>query len=151
MNASDSLPNPLPPADVWTPAQLARVTVKNRLVMAPMTRSRALPSGVPGPHAATYYTQRAGLGLLISEGTQPSDEGQGYIFTPGIYTDAHVQGWKQVTDAVHTAGSRIYIQLMHVGRLSHPDNAPGHAQAVAPSAIAPQTQMFTRSGMQPIP
>jgi len=142
---------PTPPAILWTPARLGRVDLKNRLVMAPMTRSRALPSGAPGPHAAAYYAQRAGLGLLVSEGTQPSDEGQGYLFTPGIYTDAHVQGWKQVTDAVHAAGSRLYIQLMHVGRLSHPDNTPGRAQAVAPSVIAPQAQMFTQAGMQPIP
>lgn len=142
---------PTPPAVVWTPARLGRIDLKNRLVMAPMTRSRALTSGVPGPHAAAYYAQRAGLGLLVSEGTQPSDAGQGYLLTPGIYTDAHVKGWKQVTDAVHAAGSRLYIQLMHVGRLSHPDNAPGNSQAVAPSAIAPQTQMFTQAGMQPIP
>jgi NADPH2 dehydrogenase len=88
---------------------------------------------------------------VITEGTQPSDEGKGYIFTPGIYTQAHVEGWKQVTSAVHKAGSRIFIQLMHVGRTSHPDNTPGHIQAVAPSAIGSNDQMFTLEGMKPIP
>lgn len=140
-----------PPADVWTPTRVGRIDVKNRLVMAPMTRSRALPSGVPLPQAATYYAQRSGLGLIISEGAQPSDQGQGYVFTPGIYTDAHVQGWRQIADAVHEANAHLYIQLMHVGRMSHPDNAPEHMQAVAPSSIAPQAQMFTVSGMQAIP
>lgn len=136
---------------IWTTLKRGEFELRNRLVMAPMTRSRAEASGVPGPLAATYYAQRAGLGLLISEGTQPSDQGQGYIHTPGIYTDAHVEGWKTTTTAVHEAGSKLFIQLMHVGRMSHPDNAPGRAQAVAPSAIAPNVPMFTAEGMKPIP
>jgi N-ethylmaleimide reductase len=79
------------------------------------------------------------------------NEGQGYIFTPGIFTDAHVEGWKKITSAVHEAGSHIFIQLMHVGRTSHPDNTSGHIRAVAPSAIAPNDQMFTLEGMKPSP
>src|ERR1700733_5831558 len=137
--------------DIWTPTRIGNLESKNRLVMAPMTRSRAHPDGTPSPLAAEYYAQRAGLGLLIAEGTQPSDEGQGYIFTPGIYTDAHVEGWKKITSAVHGAGSHIFIQLMHAGRISHPYNTPGRIQAVAPSAIAPKDQMFTLEGMKPIP
>ncbi|WP_407520742.1 alkene reductase [Methylobacterium oryzisoli] len=137
--------------DIWTPITLGRAALRNRLVMAPMTRSRAEPDGTPGPLAAAYYAQRAGLGLLVSEGTQPSAEGQGYIFTPGLYTDRHVDGWRQVTSAVHEAGSRLFIQLMHVGRMAHPDNTPGHAPGVAPSAVAPADQMFTLAGLQPIP
>ncbi|WP_227108077.1 alkene reductase [Chromobacterium rhizoryzae] len=136
---------------VFDPARLAGLTLSNRLVMAPMTRSRAQADGSPSPLAARYYAQRAGLGLIISEGTQPSDEGQGYLATPGIYTDAHVAGWKHTTDAVHAQGGRIFIQLMHAGRMSHPDNTPRHELGVAPSAIAPGAGMFTATGMQPIP
>jgi len=119
--------------------------------MAPMTRSRAQYDGTPGELAATYYGQRSSVGLIVTEGTQPSDDGQGYLSTPGIYTDAHVAGWKRVTDAVHDGGARIFIQLMHAGRMSHPDNTPHHRQGVAPSAIAPGAQMFTPGGMQDIP
>ncbi|AHG65236.1 alkene reductase [Advenella mimigardefordensis] len=136
---------------VFDSVHLGRYTLQNRLVMAPMTRSRAQPDGTPGELAATYYAQRASVGLIITEGTQPSDDGQGYLTTPGIYTDAHVVGWKQTTEAVHARGSHIFIQLMHAGRMSHPDNTPHHRQGVAPSAIAPGTGMFTATGMQDIP
>lgn len=136
---------------VFTPVTVGRYTLKNRLAMAPMTRSRAAFDGTPGELAAQYYAQRAGVGLIVTEGTQPSDDGQGYLTTPGIYTDAHVAGWKKITSAVHDRGSRIFIQLMHAGRMSHPDNTPHHRQGVAPSAIAPGTQMFTPTGMQEIP
>jgi N-ethylmaleimide reductase len=131
--------------------RVGRTTLSNRLVMAPMTRSRADSAGVPGDLAAKYYAQRAGVGLIVTEGTQPSDDGQGYLTTPGIYTDAHVAGWKKVTSAVHEAGGHIFIQLMHAGRMSHPDNTPHHRQGVAPSAIAPGAPMFTAKGMQEIP
>jgi N-ethylmaleimide reductase len=139
-----------------TPSLFSTVTVgrsslSNRLVMAPMTRSRAQADGTPGELAATYYAQRASIGLIVTEGTQPSDDGQGYLSTPGIYTDAHVAGWKQTTDAVHAQGGHVYIQLMHAGRMSHPDNTPHHRPGVAPSAIAPGTPMFTPTGMQDIP
>lgn len=137
--------------DIWTPLTTATLQLPHRLAMAPMTRSRAKPDGTPGDLAALYYTQRAGMGLLITEGTQPSDDGQGYLATPGIYTDAHVAGWRMVTDAVHAAGARIFVQLMHVGRRAHPDNTPHHRQPVAPSAIAPGEEMFTLAGMQPVP
>ncbi|MEK5260042.1 alkene reductase [Paenibacillus sp. FSL L8-0663] len=123
----------------------------HRLAMAPMTRSRSQEDGTPGELTPLYYAQRASMGLIITEGTQPSDDGQGYLWTPGIYTDKHIEGWKKVTDAVHEAGGYMYIQLMHAGRMSHPDNTPHHRQPVAPSAIAPGVEMFTAKGMQEIP
>jgi 2,4-dienoyl-CoA reductase-like NADH-dependent reductase (Old Yellow Enzyme family) len=136
---------------LFCPVRIGRNQLSNRMVMAPMTRSRALGDGTPGPLAAQYYAQRAGVGLIVAEGTQPSDDGQGYLATPGIYTDGHVAGWRTVIEAVHAKGSRMFIQLMHVGRMSHPDNTPHHRQGVAPSAIAPGTGMFTATGMQDIP
>lgn len=135
----------------FTPVQVGRYTLTNRLVMAPMTRSRAQFDGTPGASTATYYAQRAGLGLIVTEGTQPSDDGQGYLMTPGIYTDTHVAGWRLVSDAVHARGGRLFIQLMHAGRLSHPDNTPHHRQSVAPSAIDSGAQMFTPTGLQAAP
>ena len=140
-----------PITDLFTPVQVGRYPLPNRLVMSPMTRSRAHFDGTPGALAARYYSQRASVGLIIAEGTQPSDDGQGYTTTPGIYTAAHVAGWRKVTDAVHAKGGTIFIQLMHAGRVAHPDNTPHHRQPVAPSAIAPGSQMFTAAGMQDIP
>lgn len=137
--------------DIWQPITLGNELLPNRFAMAPMTRSRAQFDGTPGELAAEYYPQRAEVGLIVTEGTQPSDDGQGYLTTPGIYTDAHVAGWKKITSAVHENGGHIYIQLMHAGRMSHPDNTPHHRQGVAPSAIAPGTGMFTAKGMQDIP
>jgi 2,4-dienoyl-CoA reductase-like NADH-dependent reductase (Old Yellow Enzyme family) len=136
---------------LWDPITVGKISLPHRLAMAPMTRSRAKPDGTPGDLATEYYAQRASLGLIITEGTQPSDDGQGYMTTPGIYADAHVEGWRKVTSAVHDAGGRMFIQLMHVGRMSHPDNTPHHRQPVAPSAIAPGQRMFTPSGMQDAP
>lgn len=136
---------------IFEKSRLGGVELNNRLVMAPMTRSRAKLDGTPGDLAAEYYAQRASIGLIVTEGTQPSDDGQGYLTTPGIYTDAHVEGWKAVTEAVHAKGGRIFVQLMHAGRMSHPDNTPHHRQGVAPSAIAPGAPMFTATGMQDIP
>ena len=135
----------------FTPVRVGRYALRNRLVMAPMTRSRAKFDGTPGELAAEYYSQRAGVGLIVTEGTQPSDDGQGYLATPGIYSPAHVAGWKKVSAAVHDKGGRIFIQIMHAGRMSHPDNTPHHRQAVAPSAIASGGQMFTATGMQDMP
>jgi N-ethylmaleimide reductase len=135
----------------FTPVRVGRYILPNRLVMAPMTRSRAKFDGTPGELAAEYYAQRAGVGLIVSEGTQPSDDGQGYLSTPGIYSPAHIAGWKRVTAAVHDKRGHIFIQIMHAGRMSHPDNTPHHRQAVAPSTIAPGSQMFTATGMQDIP
>lgn len=136
---------------IFEPFQLGSLVLANPLVMAPLTRSRAQFDGTPGELAAEYYAQRAGVGLIITEATQPSDDGQGYLATPGIYTQAHVAGWKRITDAVHDRGCRIFIQLMHVGRISHPDNTPHHRQALAPSAIAPGAPIFTPTGMQDVP
>ena len=133
---------------LWNPVKIGKLALKHRLGLAPMTRSRAKADGTPSDLASQYYAQRASLGLLITEGTQPSDDGQGYTTTPGIYTDAHVAGWKKITDAVHKAGGHLYIQLMHVGRISHPDNTPHHRQPVAPSAISADAPMFTPTGMQ---
>jgi N-ethylmaleimide reductase len=135
----------------FAPVRVGRDTLPNRLVMAPMTRSRAKIDGTPGDLAAECYAQRAILGLIVTEGTQPSDDGQGYLATPGIYTPAHIAGWKKVNAAMHDKGGRIFIQIMHAGRMSHPDNTPHHRQAVAPSAIAPGAQMFTATGMKDIP
>ncbi|MBZ7922397.1 alkene reductase [Ensifer adhaerens] len=136
---------------LFTSVRIGRHTLANRLAMAPMTRSRADYDGTPGALAAEYYAQRASVGLIVTEGTQPSDDGQGYLTTPGIYTDAHVAGWETITSAVHARGGRIFIQLMHAGRMSHPDNTPHHRQGVGPSAIAPGSTMFTATGMQDIP
>lgn len=116
-----------------------------------MTRNRAEPDGTPGPLVAEYYAQRASLGSIITEGTQPSADGQGYLNTPGIYTDEHIAGWRTVADSVHASGGSLFIQLMHAGRISHPDNTAHHRQPVAPSAIAPGQEMFTVSGPQEIP
>ncbi|MCX5512143.1 alkene reductase [Kaistia algarum] len=135
----------------WDPIELGGVQLPHRLALAPMTRSRARADGTPGPLTAEYYAQRASLGLLITEGTQPSADGQGYMATPGIYTAEHEAGWRQVADAVHAKGGKLFIQLMHAGRISHPDNTPHHRQPVAPSAIAPGQPIFTPTGPQDSP
>ena len=136
---------------LWDPITVGEIPLENRLAMAPMTRSRSTLEGVPTEMNAEYYAQRSSTGLIITEGTQPSDDGQGYLLTPGIYTDEQVAGWRGVTDAVHEAGGRIVIQLMHTGRISHPSNTPHGRQPVAPSAVKPAGQMFTASGMQEMP
>ena len=140
-----------PMNQIFSPIRLGRYTLRNRVAMAPMTRSRAQYDGTPKASAATYYAQRASVGVIVTEGTQPSDDGQGYMMTPGIYTDAHVAGWRVVSDAVHAHGGLLFIQLMHAGRLSHPDNTPHHRQGVAPSAIGSDAQMFTPTGPQVAP
>ena len=122
----------------------------NRLVMAPLTRNRADAHGVPTDLAVEYYAQRASAGLIISEGTQPSAVGQGYPFTPGIHTPAQIAGWRRVADAVHERGGRIVTQLMHAGRIAHPDNKSG-LESVAPSALTAPGEMFTLEGMKPHP
>jgi N-ethylmaleimide reductase len=125
---------------LFTPLQLGALELPNRIIMAPLTRSRASqPGDVPTEMNARYYAQRAGAGLIISEATQISRQGQGYAFTPGIYTDAQVRGWKLVTDAVHAAGGRIAMQLWHVGRISHHLLQDGGQPPVAPSAIRSET------------
>ena len=136
---------------LWDPTALGALQLPHRLAMAPMTRDRSTPEGVPTALNAEYYAQRASTAVTITEGTQPSADGQGYLLTPGIHTEAQVAGWRQVTDAVHAAGGRIVVQLMHVGRIAHPDNTPHGRQPVAPSAVAPAGAMFTASGPQPMP
>lgn len=138
-------------SSLWNPIDLGSIPLTHRLAMAPMTRDRSTPEGVPTALNAEYYAQRASLSLIITEGTQPSADGQGYLLTPGIHTDEHVEGWRRVTDAVHEYGARSVIQLMHVGRVSHPSNTPHGRQPVAPSAVRPEASMFTATGMQPMP
>jgi N-ethylmaleimide reductase len=137
--------------DIHSIVTLGRLQLRNRFVMAPMTRARANADGTPGRLAAEYYAQRAVVGLIITEGTQPSDDGQGYPMTPGIYTDAHVKEWRHVNEAIHARGGRVFYQLMHAGRMSHPDNTPHRRQGVAPSAIAPGEQIYTLDGMMDVP
>ena len=138
-------------SSLWQPLALGRVDLSHRLALAPMTRSRSNPDGTPGDLAAEYYGQRASLGLIITEGTQPSADGQGYANTPGIYTPEHVAGWRSVTEAVHARGGAVFIQLMHAGRMSHPDNTPHHRQPVAPSAISAAQDISTPTGPQETP
>ena len=134
--------------DLFSPFRLGPLELPNRVVMAPMTRNRAGPGNVPTALNATYYAQRAGAGLIVSEATQVSPQGVGYPGTPGIHNAAQAAGWKLVTDAVHGAGGRIFLQLWHVGRISHPSLQPGGALPVAPSAIAPAGQAWTTNGME---
>ncbi|MQY50960.1 alkene reductase [Rhodocyclus gracilis] len=138
------------PPDLFAPFASHGLTFSNRIVMAPLTRSRALAGDIPGPLTVEYYRQRASAGLIISEASQISPQGKGYIQTPGIYSAEQIAGWRRVTDAVHAAGGKIFIQLWHVGRISHPDLQPGGALPVAPSAIQPEGSAFTAKGMQPL-
>jgi N-ethylmaleimide reductase len=137
--------------DLFTPLALGPLTLPNRIVMAPLTRSRAAAGNVPTQLNALYYAQRASAGLIISEATQVAPEGQGYISTPGIHSAEQVQGWRCVTGAVHASGGRIVLQLWHVGRISHQSFQPGGASPIAPSAIKPNGQAYTVNGFEPIP
>lgn len=122
--------------------KVGSIELDNRMVMAPMTRCRAI-GNIPNELMAIYYRQRAGAGLIVTEGTSPSPNGLGYARIPGIYSAAQIEGWKRTTEAVHIAGGRIFVQLMHTGRISHPLNMPAGAQILAPSAIKPAGQMWT--------
>ena len=122
-------------SDIFSTVHLGALALANRIVMAPMTRDRAGPGDVPTPLMVEYYRQRAGAGLIVTEGTQPSAAGKGYWRTPGIHSQAQVDGWRNVADAVHAAGGRIVIQLMHCGRASVRANKDPGAETVAPSAI----------------
>jgi N-ethylmaleimide reductase len=135
--------------DIFSPFKLGPLQLPNRVVMAPMTRNRAGRGNVPGPLNTTYYAQRASAGLIISEATQISPQGVGYPGTPGIHSVEQIAGWKGVTDAVHQAGGRMFLQLWHVGRISHPSLQPDGALPVAPSAIAPAGQAMTAEGLKP--
>ncbi|MEM1423068.1 MAG: alkene reductase, partial [Planctomycetota bacterium] len=130
--------------------QMGALELPHRVLMAPLTRSRSTqPGDVPNALNAEYYGQRAGAGLIVSEATQVSPQGKGYAFTPGIHSDAQVEGWRLVTDAVHARGGRIFLQLWHVGRISHVDLQPGGAQPVGPSAVRAESQTYVsaESGM----
>jgi N-ethylmaleimide reductase len=134
---------------LFTPLQLGPNLLKNRMVMAPLTRNRSTPEGVPHALNVEYYRQRASAGLILSEATCISAEGVGYPLTPGIWNEAQVTGWKAVTDAVHGAGGKIFCQLWHVGRVSHPDLQPNGQLPVAPSAIKPTGDAITLQGPKP--
>src|ERR1700726_2632205 len=130
------------PTKLFEPYKLGPITLPNRLVMAPLTRNRAVEGFVPSPLAAEYYGQRASAGLLITEASQVSQQGQGYQDTPGIYSKEQVAGWRKVTDRVHEEGGRIFIQLWHVGRVSHTSLQPNGGAPVAPSAIRAKGKTF---------
>ncbi|MBY0400283.1 alkene reductase [Myxococcota bacterium] len=136
---------------LFNPLMLGRLELRNGVVMAPMTRSRAGHDDEPTEMVVEYYRQRAGAGLIVSEGIYPAFDGKGYCRTPGLVTTTQVKAWRRVTDAVHNEGGRIVAQIMHCGRVAHPDNKPRNAETVAPSAIAAKGDMYTDTkGMQPL-
>lgn len=137
-------------SDLFTPYTLGTLTLHNRLVLAPLTRNRAATGEVPSELAPLYYAQRASAGLLISEASQISQQGQGYQNTPGIYTQAQIEGWRKVTDAVHAKGGKIFLQLWHVGRVSHVDLQKDGAAPVAPSALRPATKVFVNNSFEDV-
>jgi N-ethylmaleimide reductase len=136
-------------SDLFQPVKVGPCVLTNRVVMAPLTRSRAAPDGIPRPLMVEYYEQRSSAGLIIAEGTNISPQGRGYAFTPGIYSEPQVEAWRSITGAVHRRGGHIFVQLWHVGRVSHPSLQPGGVLPVAPSAIRPQATAYTEAGFQP--
>jgi N-ethylmaleimide reductase len=141
-SAKESKPN------LFSPIELGNLKLPNRIIMAPLTRNRAAEGNVPQAINVEYYRQRASAGLIISEGSQISPQGLGYPGTPGIHSEAQVEGWKKVTDAVHKAGGKIFCQLWHVGRISHTSLQTNGELPVAPSALKPSGQIFTYTGLQ---
>jgi N-ethylmaleimide reductase len=136
---------------LFSKTQLGPLTLQNRIVMAPLTRSRAIDN-VPNELMAQYYAQRASVGLIVSEGTSPSPNGLGYARIPGIFSAAQTAGWKLIADAVHAKGAKFFVQLMHCGRVAHPLNLPKGARVIAPSAVAAKGEMWTDSEqMKPLP
>ena len=139
-------------AQLFQPTKLGSLSLQNAVVMAPLTRQRADVMGVPQPHVVDYYAQRASAGLIIAEGTQPSLAGQGYCRTPGIHTPEQIAAWRRVTDAVHSHGAKMVLQIMHCGRIAHPLNRQIPDAPVAPSAVTPAGTMWTdQQQMQPYP
>jgi len=136
---------------VWSPIDVGGIHLEHRLAMAPMTRGRSTRKGIPTELNARYYAQRASMAMIITEGTQPSDVGQGYTLTPGIFSPEQIDGWRLVTDAVHEEGGKVVIQLMHVGRIAHPLNSFHGRQPVAPSEVKPAGLMFTSVGSFEMP
>lgn len=137
-------------ADLFSSGKIGDVEVKNRIFMAPLTRNRALGDGTPKKMAVEYYSQRASAGLIVTEATQIDPMGKGYLDTPGIYSSDHCQVWKEITDGVHSKGGKIFIQLWHVGRISHSSLLPDGAQPIAPSAVTAKTQTFTAKGFEDV-
>jgi N-ethylmaleimide reductase len=136
--------------DLFAPTKLGSIQLANRILMAPVTRSRYGEDGIPDELHATYYAQRAGAGLIVAEATNISAQGRGYAATPGIWNDAQVAGWKKVTDAVHAAGGKIVSQLWHVGRFSSVELQPDGGAPVAPSAIKAEGNTYTVAGFVPV-
>lgn len=136
--------------NLFEPARAGDLILRNRIVMAPLTRDRAGPGQTPTPLMATYYAQRASAGLIVSEATQISAEGQGYLDTPGIYSDEQIAGWRRITDAVHGAGGTIVVQLWHVGRISHVSLQPNGQSPVSSTARAAHGKTFTKDGFVPV-
>ena len=149
MIAQEDRPSGLKGSILTSSVRLGPYELPNRIIMAPLTRSRAGAGNVPQPMNVEYYAQRASAGLIISEATQVSSQGVGYPSTPGIHTREQVKGWKNVTDAVHRRHGRIFLQLWHVGRISHPTLQTNGALPVAPSAIRPEGEAYTYQGRQP--
>ena len=133
---------------LFDPIKIGNIELDNRIIMAPMTRSRANDAGVQPPFAADYYRQRASAGLIITEATNISPMAKGYVRTPGIYTDEQIEAWRAVPEAVHGRGGKIFLQVFHTGRIALPDLLPGHAQPVAPSAVRAKGQNYTDDGMK---
>ncbi|MGM8931151.1 alkene reductase [Salinicola halophyticus] len=142
--------HPITDTDLFQPVTFGSLELANRIVMAPLTRSRVGKDGIPNEMHAEYYAQRASAGLIISEATNISAQGRGYAMTPGIWTDEQVAGWKKVTDAVHAAGGKIVSQLWHVGRFSSVDLQPNGESPVAPSAIQAEGKTYTVDGFVPV-
>ena len=134
-------------ANLFESVQLGSLVLANRVFMAPLTRNRADADGVPGELAATYYSQRASAGLIVTEATQISPMGKGYINTPGIHSPEQVRGWRRIVESVHESGGRIFLQLWHVGRISHSSLLPNNAQPVAPSALRANSQTLIATGL----
>jgi len=137
-------------ANLFESVQLGSLVLANRVFMAPLTRNRAHADGVPGELAATYYSQRASAGLIVTEATQISPMGKGYINTPGIHSSEQVRAWNRIVESVHKSGGRIFLQLWHVGRISHTSLLPNNAQPVAPSAIRANSQTLIATGLTPV-
>src|SRR3954464_3478147 len=134
---------------LFTPVKVGSLELPNRIVMSPMTRIRAGEGCVPTERMARYYAQRAAAGLIITEGTHPSPMGRGYTSPPGLHNEEQAAGWRKVTDAVHAAGGRIFVQLMHAGRVSHSSLLPNHALPVAPSPIPVSGEIHGLGGKVP--
>lgn len=133
---------------LFDPIRIGNIELRNRIIMAPMTRSRADDQGIQPPYAAEYYGQRASAGLIITEATNISPMAKGYVRTPGIYTPAQIESWRPIPEAVHAHGGKIFLQVFHTGRIALPDFLPNHTQPVAPSAVRAKGQNYTDEGMK---